>query len=80
LTFRILIIFFIAVDAPVLPNFQLCYLPGIRIMIMYYVAASNAPILCSSNILLTSAWDYNCALCCYYRNNFIYVNCKTRRI
>jgi len=44
LTFRILIIFFIAVDAPVLPNFQHCYLPVIRIMIVYYVAASKASI------------------------------------
>jgi len=80
LTFRMLIIFFIAVDAPVLPNFQHCYLPGIRIMIVYYVAASKASILCSSNILFTSARDYNRALCCYYKNNFKYVNCETRGI
>ena len=73
-------IVFIAVDAPVLPNFQLCYLPGIRIMIVYCIAASNASVLCNSNILLTSSWDYNCALCCYCKNNFSYVNCKTRGI
>jgi len=75
-----LIIFFIAVYVPVLPSFQLCYLPGIRIMIVYCIAACNVSILCSSNILLTSARDYNRGLCCYYKNNFRYVNCKTRGI
>lgn len=49
-------------------------------MVVCYIAASNASILCSSIILLTTAWDCNCALCCYYENNFRYVNCKTRGI
>jgi hypothetical protein len=37
-----LIIFFVALDAPIVPNFQLCYLPGMRITIVHYIAAINS--------------------------------------